>query len=244
LIIAIVQFIRASVMYLQKQTGGKPPNQLQKALFCMIQCCLKCLECCLDKINKNALVWTAITGDNFCVAACSSFALVWKNLGRVAAVSIVSNLIIAFSQVAIAALTAGIAGLILMYAHFYQQRISGPLVPMGVVFVFAWMTARCFLIIFQAVIDTLFLCFLFDEASNASAGTMLAPKRLARLVADPVFYKLNQRSAEQQRQLQADRKTGKLSTEVSVTDPVSVVSRTVDDSHRPQTQVAWHKTEV
>jgi hypothetical protein len=60
LIIAIVQFIRYTMMYIESQTKGEPPNKLQKALFVAIQCCLKCLECCLDKLNRNALIWTAI----------------------------------------------------------------------------------------------------------------------------------------------------------------------------------------
>ncbi len=58
-IIAVVQFIRAVVTYIEKKcydaAGGKP-NIVQRAVFCLIHCCLACLQCCLDKINKNALV--------------------------------------------------------------------------------------------------------------------------------------------------------------------------------------------
>lgn len=86
---AIFLQLRMAIRYLERQTIGKPPNPLQKALFCMIKCFLRCLECCLDKINKYSLSWTAVYGDGFCISVCSSFALVWRNLFRVAAVNTV-----------------------------------------------------------------------------------------------------------------------------------------------------------
>ena len=55
-IIAAVQFMRAVVKYIEQQTKSKA-NQVQKAIFCAIQCCLKLLECCLDKLSKNAFIW-------------------------------------------------------------------------------------------------------------------------------------------------------------------------------------------
>lgn len=44
LIIAVVKFIRATVKYIELKTRTNPPNYLQKAVFCLIQCCLKCIE--------------------------------------------------------------------------------------------------------------------------------------------------------------------------------------------------------
>jgi len=91
LIIAVIKFVRFVVHYIEKKCKGNPPNKLQKAVFCMIHCCLWWLECCLDKVNKNALIWCAIYGDNFFSSACSSFALIWRNLARVAALHVVTT---------------------------------------------------------------------------------------------------------------------------------------------------------
>eukprot|EP01083_Nonionella_stella_P002563 7356_1 len=65
LIIAIIQFIRWCVRYLERMmsANGKEPNKLQKLLFRVVDCLLGCLECCLDKISRSALIWTAIYGD-------------------------------------------------------------------------------------------------------------------------------------------------------------------------------------
>lgn len=47
LIIAIVEFIRACVKYIEEkcaQANGGKLNCLQKSVFCIIHCCLACLQ--------------------------------------------------------------------------------------------------------------------------------------------------------------------------------------------------------
>lgn len=44
LIIAIVQMIRVTVKYIEVKTRSNPPNYLQRVIFCLIHCCLKCIE--------------------------------------------------------------------------------------------------------------------------------------------------------------------------------------------------------
>jgi choline transporter-like protein 2/4/5 len=180
-IIAVVKTIRAIVLYLEHQTKGEPPNQLQKALFCLLHCYLKCVECCLDKINKYALVWTAVYGDGFCVAACSSFALVWRNLFRVAALHTVSTIIFIMGKLTVALMTAGVVCLTLMYHPTYKNTISSPLLPSLVCFGIAYVIAGLFYIVLDSIIDTIFLCFLIDSEVNGK-GEMMATPALQKLV--------------------------------------------------------------
>lgn len=59
-LIAIIQFVRAVVVYLQekyKKANGGEVNCVVKALFCCINCCLACFEKCVDQINRNGLVF-------------------------------------------------------------------------------------------------------------------------------------------------------------------------------------------
>lgn len=101
LIIAVIKFVRFCVHYVErkmKSTQGEP-NRIQKAVLSMISCCLKLAECCLDRISKNALIWTSIWGDHFLTAACSSFSLIWRNLSRVAALTVVSNVLLTVGKV-------------------------------------------------------------------------------------------------------------------------------------------------
>lgn len=182
LIIAIIQFIRATVAYIQRKTRSNPPNQVQRCVFCMIQCCLKCIECCMDKINKNALIWTAIYGDGFVVSACSSFALIWRNLARVAAINLVSTFLLMIAKLAATAITAGICCMILIKQPTYAETVSSPIMPTFVIAMIAWTTIGVFMSVFNSVVDTIFFCFLVDE--DANKGDMRAPDRLKRIIQD------------------------------------------------------------
>ena len=75
LIIAIIEFIRAIVAYVQKKAKDSG-NKVAQYLLCTIQCCLWCMEKCMKFINKNAYIQTAIFGVSFCPAAKKAFFLI------------------------------------------------------------------------------------------------------------------------------------------------------------------------
>lgn len=202
LIIAIIQLIRIIVHYLEKKTRGHPPNKVQKALFCMLKCCLRCLECCMDKINKNALIWCAIYGDNFCTSACSSFALVWRNLARVAALHVVSNIILLIAKICIALLTAGICGALMIYVSYWSDVITSPIAPSIIIFILAFAVATLFMSVFHAVIDSIFLCFLVDSEAN-DGGEMKASRSLQKLVGK--YEKQSKKIAEKENEMRSNR---------------------------------------
>jgi len=204
LLVAIVKWIRVVVHYLERQTQGKPPNPLQRALFCLIGCLLKWLECCLDKINKYALSWTAIYGDGFCIAVCSSFALVWRNLFRVAAVNAVSGIIFWMGKMAVGLCTAALVALYLNNVEPYASNVTSPLAPCMLVFFIGYILSQLFFVVFAATIDTLFLCFLIDLEVNKD-GQMMAPKALQKLVG-----KYEKRSTKEAVELKETRSTRQL----------------------------------
>jgi len=181
-IIAVIQFLRAVVRYIEKKSGSEPPNCVKKAVFCLIQCCLKCVECCCDKVNKNALIWTAIYGDGFIVSACSSFALIWRNLARVAALSAVSGIILNVGIICTAILSTGIAALVCVTNPYLKSSLSSIWLPLIAVFIISYTMAKIFFGVVDAAIDTIFLCFLID--SEANRGEMFASKSLQSLVGE------------------------------------------------------------
>lgn len=206
LIIAIIQFIRAVLLYIEKKTTGRPPNKLQQMVFCLIQCCLKCLQCCMDKINKNALIWVAITGDSFGTAACSSFMLLWSNIGRTLAIMGVSSVLVFITKVAVAAITTGVA--LAIFPRYYTS-ITSPLMPCILIFILSFIVCSVFMVVFNSIIDTIFLCFLIDEDVNAKAGQpMMASASLADLVCNNEELKQEAAIKEQQQRERYERLDG------------------------------------
>jgi hypothetical protein len=216
LIIAIIQMARLILLYIERKTAGKPPNKLQEAIFCMIQCCLKCLQCCMDKINKNALIWTSITGDNFGTAACSSFGLLIQNIGRTIAIMAVSSILLALTKIAVAATTAGIA--LVVIPRVYPEIVS-PYAPAIIVFIGAYIVCSVFMVVFNAMIDTIFLCFLIDEQMNKPPNQMMADKDLSSLVRDNDDFKTESENAGtefNERRRRLDERLGKLQKKAKV----------------------------
>jgi len=182
LIIAVIQFVRGVLMYIQRKAMGENPNCVARALFGLVQCCLKCLECCVDKINKNGFVWMAIWGDSFCVSSCSSFTLIWRNLGKVAAMNMVGGYLIALGKFTVASITTGASAYLLINTDIVKN-LNSPVLPCICVFFVSWSVAYLFMIIFETVIDATFLCFLVDYEHNGGAGGhMMASPSLQALV--------------------------------------------------------------
>jgi len=181
LVIALVRSVRAVLTYVGKKASSQNPNALQKCVFCCIQCCLKCLECCLDKVSKNAFIWTAIWGGSFCPSACAAFALLWRNLSRVAAVNVVGAYLIGLGKLTVALVNCGAFVLVFINVDKYRHSLSSPVVPCICIFVLSYFITSLFMVIFETVVDTTFLCFLVDCEHN-TGGLMMASPSLQKLV--------------------------------------------------------------
>jgi len=179
-LIAAVQFARAALKYIEEKSRATDPNRIQRFIFCLMQCCLACLECCLDKINKNAFIWISIFGDNFGTAACSSFMLLFRNLFRVAAINLIGVYLMFLGKVFVAFATTGIAAIVFITVEPFKTHLSSIALPCAVVFFIAFMVCNIFMIVFETTIDTTFLCFLIDEEHNK--GFMYAHIELIKLV--------------------------------------------------------------
>ncbi|CEO98960.1 Choline transporter-like protein [Plasmodiophora brassicae] len=181
LLIAIVEFIRAVITYIEKKSKKMKDNPIRKAIFCCIQCCLKLVQCCLDKLSKNAFIYCAIYGDPFCVSAWTSFAILWRNLARVAAINMVGTYISVLGKLLVAFGTAGIAVQIMTNFDPWKSTVSSPYLTVFVVMLLGYVVAAIFMVVYETAIDTIFLCFLLDEEQNKH-GQMLASKGLLEII--------------------------------------------------------------
>jgi len=178
LIIAVIQTIRVMVAYLEK-TAGEKKTKIQKLMFKLIHCLLWCAEKCMDKISKNALIFTAIYGHALCPAAFASFSLIWRNLARTAAISMVSGFIGMLGKLCIILFTTAIGVLLLSEAAPEVDFIFTPIV---VIFFISYMVAALFMNLLGIVVDVVFLCFLVDEEANKGKGQMFADDGLKKIV--------------------------------------------------------------
>jgi len=179
-IIAIIKFIRHCVAYMEK--GLRGDNKIKKIIRGIVHCLLKCLECCLDKVSKNALIWTSIYGDAFCPSVCGSFKIIWTNLVRVAVITFFSTIVTTLGKIMIPLFTTGICAFVLMNVDTYSDELGSPIAPIVIIAVISFAVASLFLTVYDTAIDTVFMCFLIDERAHQSNGEMFADEGLKNIV--------------------------------------------------------------
>lgn len=179
LIIAIVEFLRAVVTYLERNVINGD-NFLKKIVFAIMQCFLKCLQCIVDKLSRKALVYCSIYGTNLCKSGVRSFFIVWRNLGSVAALSLVSEFLLTFGKLAVACGTSGISFLLVSRTTLFPE-VNSFIIPGLIIFIISYIIADQIMEIYEASIDCIFFCFCVDLEKNGN-GNMLAGQGLRDLV--------------------------------------------------------------
>jgi len=165
LVIVPVRIARWTLLYVQQKTQNAQ-NPVTKCLLGCADCCLKCLECIIDKINKEGFIFTTIYGTNFCYSSMIAIKLVWTNAMRAALVEGISHYMELFGRLTIAALTTGMCLAILSEDSYYSNHLSSVLLPGLAIFITSYMIGSLFMLVYEVAVDTIFLCFLVDEETN------------------------------------------------------------------------------
>jgi len=187
-IIAVVQFIRWVFRYFMYQLNKmNPDSSLVKALSCIGECCLDCLERFLDFINKNAYIQCAINATGFYTSAYAAAQLLARNILRVGTLNIISSIFIFVGKYFVALATGIIAALWMAALDNggtldagMENVTSAPVFPVIVVVCIAFGVACGFPDVWDMVIDTIFQCYCMDE----EYGTNKAPGEMKTTVAD------------------------------------------------------------
>jgi len=165
LVIALVQFVRYALMYLEKQAGAAKNRVIVLALK-IVQCCLWCFEKCLKFLNKNAYIQVALMGKGFCTSAKAAFFLIFRNMARFGAVAMLGSII---SVIGIIFITVGtsVAGYFLLKALHPEVT---PILPMVAYAVVSYLVAKLYMNVFGMSVDTMLQCFIATEEMGGDSG--------------------------------------------------------------------------
>jgi len=180
LLITPVRLTRWGLLYIQKKTQGAQ-NPLTKCLLGCADCFLKCLECILDKINKEGFIFTTIYGTNFCYSSIIAIKLVWNNAMRAVLVEGISHYMELFGRLTIASLTTGICLAVFSEASYYRDNLSSVLFPGLVVFIVSYTIGSLFMLVYEVAVDTIFLCYLVDEETHHPDPPKFAHDELTKM---------------------------------------------------------------
>ncbi|XP_042214681.1 choline transporter-like 2 isoform X3 [Homarus americanus] len=174
LIIAIVRMIRVIMEYIDHKIREKTDSKIIRCLMCCCRCCLWCLEKFLKFINRNAYVYCAIYGKNFCVSAKNAFSLIMRNIARVVVLDKVTDFLLFIGKMVVVGII-GVASFFIFSGEVkimkgYLPEMNYYLTPVIIITIGTFFIATAFFSVYAMAVDTLFLCFLVDcEKNDGSA---------------------------------------------------------------------------
>eukprot|EP00743_Colponemidia_sp_Colp-15_P012398 GILK01014093.1.p1 GENE.GILK01014093.1~~GILK01014093.1.p1 ORF type:complete len:441 (+),score=68.54 GILK01014093.1:162-1325(+) len=181
LLIAIIQFIRAVVLYLEKEFLDKwKDNATVKIALCCLNCLLACIERIIRAVSKGAFVITCITNDSFCPAAQESLGIMISNIVQVGSLQALSTTACLVLKVFIVATNMLIAfGLINVAELTDDREVESGLFPLFFIAVLSFAVAALFVNVFESCVDTIMMCYFIDE--KRFDGRFMPPN-LAKIV--------------------------------------------------------------
>lgn len=169
-IVAVVQFIRYCLMYLEKQAKAQK-NRVMALVLRVLQCCMWCLEKCIKFLNKNAYIQIAIHGTNFCTSAKNAFFLILSNARRFAVIAVLGGIMQFFGWMFVAFSTAVLGYFILQAMH----PTVFPVLPVMSYIVVGYMVGKLFMSVYALAVDTCLQCFIADENNPGAADRVPGP---------------------------------------------------------------------
>ncbi|KAL4175994.1 hypothetical protein KRP22_000951 [Phytophthora ramorum] len=193
-IIAVVQFLRIMLEYLDRNTKQiQQGNRIVRVALLAVKCCLWCFEKCIKFLSRNAYILIAMKGSSFCTASARSFKLIFKNMARVAVVNSISFFLLFLIKLTIT-LAVGLVVFALLSSSsslslsadqlslLGGETVTSPLAPMVVACVLAWLVASAFVNVYDAAIDTILLCFCEDTEQHGDSASEFMSKELQHIM--------------------------------------------------------------
>jgi len=157
-IVAVIQFIRYLMKYLEKQASAQK-NRVMVLVFKVVGCIIWCFEICVKFLNKNAYIQIALNGTPFCTAAKKAFFLILRNMLRFAAVVALSAAVNVIGFISIMVSTTVIGYFLVRAMH----DDVNPVMPCVSYLVMSYIVAKLFMNVFGLAVDTSLQCFLACE---------------------------------------------------------------------------------
>eukprot|EP00397_Hematodinium_sp_SG-2012_P007921 GEMP01007972.1.p1 GENE.GEMP01007972.1~~GEMP01007972.1.p1 ORF type:complete len:813 (+),score=91.18 GEMP01007972.1:202-2640(+) len=157
-ILAILKLVKWWLRYMKKQLQASKQEFMAKVAHALSYCVL-CFERCIEFINQNAYIRIALTGENFCKAAWSSFKLILRNMGYYAVVGGLSHMM---SYVGVFFITIGSSGLGYLILNSSNPELS-PWVCVICYLILSALVAKAIMTVFELAVDTTLNCYLYDK---------------------------------------------------------------------------------
>lgn len=176
-IVAMVQFVRCIMQYVEKQAAVQK-NRVVVFILYALQCVTWCFEKCIQFINKNAYIQISLGGTPFCMSAKKAFFLILRNAVHFGAVAALSWGVhtIGFVSIMSGSLASG---------YFIVRLMHQEVMPTACLLAIAavsWVVAKLYMNVFGLAVDTSLQCFL--ACQEMGEGGDFVPRVLQEFMVD------------------------------------------------------------
>jgi hypothetical protein len=171
-VIAVVEYARAFLSYLQAQLKKAGSNRVAKAVLCSCACCLWMVDKCLKFVLGEAFILVALEGQAFCASCKSAFSLIFHNAASLGTLHMIGHLSVLFGKVFITSGTTVFAYLLMTDSSIDRPDFATdePLAPCLVVALLSYFVASTFMMVYGQTINTLLVCYIMEESLTGSAS--------------------------------------------------------------------------
>ncbi|KAL2245908.1 choline transporter-like protein 2 [Sesamum indicum] len=172
-----IRFILEALRRKLKLVNSMPQSWIGKVIYQTSQCCLKCIGCIIRSVNRNAYIMIAITGKGFFKASEIATELIMSNILRIGKVNVIGDVILFLGKLCVS-LTSALFAFLMLDTHRYKSahnKISSPLFPVLVCWVFGYIVATLFFGVVEMSIDTIILSFCQDSDEHQGTAQYAPP---------------------------------------------------------------------
>lgn len=194
LILAVVQFIKWCLRYMQQQ-ALQTKNDFMVKVYACLDYLIQCFERFIKFLNKNAYIQIAILGKNFCRSAWNAFMLIIRNAARIGMLAGIGFIVTLIGFVFMISFTAGLGYFILLAMHptageagddGNEDAISNPWLNVFLYAVMGYIAAKLFMMVFGLAVDATLQCFIADEElAKNEGGAQHTPDELKPFLDNP-----------------------------------------------------------
>jgi choline transporter-like protein 2/4/5 len=171
LLVAIIEFIRIILAYIDRKTQGlQASNIMFKIIMKVVQCCMCCFEKCVKYINQNSYIMIAMLGCNFCVGTGKAIKTLALNIAQVATMNFVGEIVMVLGKFVITLAVGFLSYIIITLTPAYQvggaSALSATWPTVLFTMIFGWFVSGAFLSVYTMTIDTIVICFCLDREYN------------------------------------------------------------------------------
>ena len=180
-LVAVVQFIRAVLEYIDRKTKKmQEGNPILKYVMCCVKYCMWYLEKVLKYINRNAYILVAVKGYSYCYSAIHAIKLLIMNMARIAVINTVGDFLTWLGKIVVTGI-CGVLAFLMCDMSMYTDPdsanyLTSPILPVIVTVFIAYQEADIFMGVYEMAVDTIMLSFCED--CNTSGGPHYAPPLL------------------------------------------------------------------